>query len=268
MPTDSDVITACLTYHNIKNFTAFPNSGTDSSEYYKLLNFSLQNLRFAEPSFSPPAAIILPESRDELVRSIECCRKGSWEIRVRCGGHSYEGTSSVTTDGDPFTTISLKGVTTLIDMLEEEPKGYVILDPYGGIMQDISSEAIAFPHRKGNIFSIQYLVEWYEEDHEKGNEYLAWMRKLYDSMTPFVSSGPRAAYVNYMDLDLGVMDLVSPGDSSGAEAVEWARAWGEKYFLKNYDRLVRAKTYIDPNNVFKHQQGIPPMLTSGSKSKI
>ncbi|KAK6940420.1 Berberine/berberine-like [Dillenia turbinata] len=63
-------------------------------------------------------------------------------------------------------------------------------------------------------------------------------------MTPFVSSNPRAAYINCMDLDLEVMNLVSPGDSSDADGVDLARTRGAKYFLKNFDRLVRAKTSI------------------------
>jgi hypothetical protein len=51
---------------------------------------------------------------------------------------------------------------------------------------------------------------------------------------------------------------------SEVDAVEIARLWGEKYFLKNYDRLVRAKTVIDPNNVFSNEQGIPPILSPTS----
>jgi hypothetical protein len=85
-------------------------------------------------------------------------------------------------------------------------------------------------------------------------------------MAPFVSWGPRAAFVNYMDFDLGVMELVKTCVQSG-DAVEIARLWGEKYFLKNYDRLVRVKTLIDPNNVFRNQQGIPPMSPTSFKLK-
>ncbi|KAA8544532.1 hypothetical protein F0562_022544 [Nyssa sinensis] len=111
---------------------------------------------------------------------------------------------------------------------------------------------------KGNLFTIQYLVNWKEEDNNKSEEYIDWIRGFYNSMTPYVSWGPRAAYNNYMDLDLGVMELLNTS-APPADAVEMARVWGEKYFLKNYDRLVRAKTIIDPYNVFRHQQGIPPM---------
>lgn len=165
--------------------------------------------------------------------------------------------------------IPFRGIRVALDFLEKQPKGNVILDPYGGIMQIISSESIPFPHREGNLFGIQYLVSWQEEDDSKSPEYIDWVRALYSSMTAFVSSGPRAAYINYMDFDLGVIEVINssvPLPPKDADPVEIARRWGEKYFLKNYDRLVRAKTLIDPNNVFHNQQGIPP--ASFRKSEI
>lgn len=160
--------------------------------------------------------------------------------------------------------IGLRGIKLALDILEKEPKGYVILDPYGGTMDHIGSEAIAFPHRKGNLFTIQYLVEWKKEDDKKSSEYIEWVREFYNSMEDFVSTSPRAAYVNYLDLDLGVMETAIPS----GDAVEIARVWGEKYFLSNYDRLVRAKTLIDPNNIFNYQQGIPPSSSDNSKAEI
>lgn len=156
------------------------------------------------------------------------------------------------------TPISASGISSLVESLENEAKGYVILDPYGGTMERISGEDIPFPHRKGNLFTIQYLVAWYEEDNDKSKKYIEWIRDLYGKMTEFVSWGPRCAYINYMDIDLGEMELINSSDQN-EDAVEIARVWGEKYFLKNYDRLVKAKTIIDPNNVFTNQQGIPPM---------
>ncbi|KAK6146200.1 hypothetical protein DH2020_020069 [Rehmannia glutinosa] len=101
--------------------------------------------------------------------------------------------------------IPRSGISTAIEILEKEPKGYVILDPYGGAMHKISSEFIPFPHRK---VVVQKLVIF----------------------------------------------------------VEMARIWGEKYFLKNYDRLVRVKTMIDPLNVFRNQQGIPPLSSGYGKA--
>ncbi|KAK4859401.1 hypothetical protein QYF36_004777 [Acer negundo] len=343
-----DDVVSCLTHNSINNFTTFPSKTenpncTANNYYFKLLDFSIQNLRFAEPKVPKPIAIILPDSAEQVKSSVLCCTKASVEIRVRCGGHSYEGTSAVANDGAPFvivdminmnrvmvdsesetawveggatledckemswiesilffsglsngssisdlknrylqdknyfkaksdyvkTQISFTGIKAALDILEKEPKGYVILDPYGGLMNKISSDSIAFPHRKGNLFTIQYLVAWYEENNEKSDGYIEWIRELYKAMTPFVSWGPRAAYVNYMDVDLGVVEFINTGSdvpSQDEDIVEIARAWGENYFLKNYDRLVRAKTLIDPNNIFTHQQAIFPMSFSSSYS--
>ena len=514
----TDLISSCLTRHNVHNFTVLPRKGNESPAYYSLLNFSIQNLRYAVPTVPKPVAIVVPQSREQLVNSVSCCREGLFEIRIRSGGHSYEGTSSVVWDGNPFviidmmnlnqvwvdlesetawveggailgeayyaiaeasnvhgfsagscptvgvsghisgggfgllsrkyglaadnvadallidadgrildreamgedvfwairgggggvwgivyawkiklskvpetvtscimsrtgtdlhvaelvhkwqfvaprlessfylsafvgagllggketavsatfkgfylgsrsiamkilnqafpelgvkkeecremswiesvvffsglaegssisdltnrylqaklyfkaksdyvrTPIAMKGLTTAMNALENEPKGYIIMDPYGGEMEKIRSDAIAFPHRKGNLFTIQYLVAW-EENTIMSNNYIDWIRGFHESMASYVSWGPRAAYVNYMDLDLGVMEMVNNSISTGDDPVEIARAWGEKYFLKNYDRLVRVKTLIDPNNVFNNQQGVPPMLTASFK---
>lgn len=161
------------------------------------------------------------------------------------------------------TPISNSGIRAALKLLDKEPKGYVILDPYGGFMDQISTEFIAFPHRKGNLYLIQYMVEWHQQDNDKRKDYINWISTLYDAMAPYVSCGPRAAYVNYMDFDLGVMVTnqlqLNASVPTIKDAVEIARVWGEKYFLSNFDRLVRAKTLIDPHNVFANQQGIPPM---------
>ncbi|XP_004238605.2 berberine bridge enzyme-like D-2 [Solanum lycopersicum] len=514
--TNSVNLVTCLMSYNVSNFSVYK-TGDDDSHYSNLLDFSIQNLRFAESKMPKPIVIIVPESKEQLVSSVMCCIRGSYEIRVRCGGHSYEGTSSVSLEGgslfviidlmildnvsldlesgtawvqggatlgqtyyaisrasnvrgfaagscptvgvgghisgggfgflsrkygvaadnvvdallvdaegrivdresmgedvfwairgggggvwgvvyawkiqllevprvvasfiisrpgskryvaqlvhkwqlvapkldDEFylsvsiranarreihemkaqfngfylgprtkaisilkkafpelgiqkhdfkemswiesilffseldntsnvsllkqryfekksyfkaksdyvkTPISMDGIMATLDVLEKEPKGHIILDPYGGAMERISEDAIAFPHRKGNLYGIQYLVEWEEKDNSitKSNAYIEWIREFYNTMAPFVSSAPREAYVNYIDLDLGVMDNLLINTNAG-HAIERARAWGQKYFLNNYDRLVKAKTIIDPLNVFRHQQGIPPMFAS------
>ncbi|ERN08152.1 reticuline oxidase [Amborella trichopoda] len=152
------------------------------------------------------------------------------------------------------TPIPKIGLEKVLRILEEEPKGYVILDPYGGKMARIPWDSIPFPHRANTLYAIQYLVAWNKEDNSKADGYIHWLRGFYQYMTPFVSQAPRAAYVNYVDLDLGTMDM-----NSTDGLVQEARAWGEKYFLGNYDRLVRVKQQCDPDNVFSNPQGIPPI---------
>ena len=149
------------------------------------------------------------------------------------------------------TPIPMDGLEIALDILKKEPHGHVAFYPYGGEMDNISSDAIPFPHRKGNLFIIHYIVAsltgW-------SSKYLDWIRGFNESMTPYVSKDPRAAYVNFVDLDLGQMNSSVHYD----DPVKVARAWGEKYFLKNYDRLVEVKTRFDRENLFNHPQGIPP----------
>ncbi|KAL2931601.1 Reticuline oxidase [Bienertia sinuspersici] len=155
--------------------------------------------------------------------------------------------------------IPTEGIRVAMNTLTMEPKGYILMDPYGGMMARIANDSIAFPHRNGNLFSIQYMVSWGKEEDINRDRYIAWIRGFYELMTPFVSSNPRKAYVNYLDLDLGGRQF---GSNVNDDAVEEARVWGEKYFLNNYDRLVKVKTLIDPCNFFNYPQGIPPIPTN------
>ncbi|XP_042022134.1 berberine bridge enzyme-like 18 [Salvia splendens] len=120
--------------------------------------------------------------------------------------------------------------------------------PYGGRMAEISSSAIPYPHRGENLFSVVY---WQIYDGRNPGRYIGWLRRLYDYMAPYVSKNPRAAYVNYRDLDIGVNNVV------GETSYKQASVWGKKYFGGNFDRLVRVKTAVDPQNFFRNEQSIP-----------
>jgi FAD/FMN-containing dehydrogenase len=146
----------------------------------------------------------------------------------------------------PLSTEALHG---LFERLEKQPlRAYALFSPLGGKMDDIDSCALPFPYRAGNIFDIQYNVLWNNEDEEP---YIQWMGELYGYMASYVSSSPRAAYVNYLDLDLG---SAKNGTTTVKDAAD---KWGKKYFLDNFDRLVKAKTEVDRYNYFRNSQSIP-----------
>ncbi|XP_016648184.1 PREDICTED: reticuline oxidase-like protein [Prunus mume] len=98
------------------------------------------------------------------------------------------------------------------------------------------------------------------EDSEKN--YLTQSRRLYSYMTPFVSKNPRSAFLNYRDLDIG--------DNSYEEG----KVYGLKYFNDNFDRLLKVKTAVDPENFFRNEQSIPTLpngnsdVNSGSSSNL
>ncbi|KAM0029872.1 putative tetrahydroberberine oxidase [Helianthus debilis subsp. tardiflorus] len=151
------------------------------------------------------------------------------------------------------TPISRPGWESIFNKLFELGKCGFYLNPYGGIMEEIPADATPCPHRAGNLFKIQYSMNWTEDDPELDEKYLNETRVLFEFMTKFVSKNPRGAFLNYRDLDIGVM--VGTGESG----YHSGKVYGEKYFKENFDRLVKVKTAVDPDNFFRTEQSIPPL---------
>jgi hypothetical protein len=130
-----------------------------------------------------------------------------------------------------LTPLSDDGVAVLIEGLRNLPNEFTsVLYAYGGAIARVSSSATAFPYR--NAFGcLQYDLSWDKPD--KTPMRLLQMRRLYDSMRPYVSGG---AYVNYCDTEL--------------------QNWREAYWGANLSRLKNIKSSLDPDDVFRHGQSI------------
>ncbi|CAN1226767.1 Tetrahydroberberine oxidase [Linum grandiflorum] len=193
---------------------------------------------------------LMNESFPELGLAPETCQEVTWIQSVMYFANfdisdstnqllnrtsQFKGFSKAKSDyvEKPISESGLKG---LFRRVLEQDSSMLILTPYGGRMSEISDSETPFPHRKGYIYKIQYIVAWDEE--EETEEKMRWIRELYGYMTRYVSKSPRAAYYNYRDLDLG-----------------WN--WGVKYFKGNFDRLVKVKSLVDPENFFRNEQSIP-----------
>lgn len=130
----------------------------------------------------------------------------------------------------------------------------MVMDPSGGRVYDIAETAIPFPHRKGNLYNIQHYLKWSQNEEAVNQKHLDWMKRYYNFMAPYVSKNPRAAYINYKDLDLGI-------NENGKTSYSTASVWGKKYFLNNFERLAQVKAKVDPHNYFWNEQSIPPFST-------
>lgn len=150
---------------------------------------------------------------------------------------------------EPIPEYGLEGIW---ERFLEEDLPMMIMDPFGGRMDQISESDVPFPHREGNLYNIQYLVRWEDNRIEESNRHKNWIRMLYRYMKPFVSKSPRAAYFNFRDLDLGINNHTKTSYSEG-------RVWGLKYFKGNFRRLAQVKSNVDPDNFFRSAQSIPPL---------
>ncbi|KAK1367102.1 Berberine bridge enzyme [Heracleum sosnowskyi] len=121
--------------------------------------------------------------------------------------------------------------------------------PFGGRMNEISESAIPFPHRAGTLYMI-YMGVFLDTD---ASQRLKWINSMHEYLTPYVSKNPRAAYVNYLDLDLG--------NNTYNERSSYVKAsnWGRRYFKNNFRKLMQVKTVADPDNFFRHEQSIPTL---------
>ncbi|XP_047964226.1 berberine bridge enzyme-like 18 [Salvia hispanica] len=136
---------------------------------------------------------------------------------------------------------------------DEAEEAIILMSPFGGRMAEISDSATPFPHRAGNLYIMLQATFWEEGENRESEKYVEWSRRVDKYLTPFVSRNPRAAYVNYRDLDIGVNNF------HGETSYEQASVWGKRYFKNNFDRLVWVKTMVDPKNFFKNEQSIPPI---------
>uniref|UniRef100_A0A0D9WR33 FAD-binding PCMH-type domain-containing protein n=1 Tax=Leersia perrieri TaxID=77586 RepID=A0A0D9WR33_9ORYZ len=136
--------------------------------------------------------------------------------------------------------------------------GLIILEPQGGRVGSIGDDDTPYPHRAGVLYNIQYISFWPTNATAAVPD---WIRNVYGFMEPFVSCNPRAAYVNYRDLDLGENEVTAGGVTS----YESGRVWGEKYFgVANFRRLALTKGMVDPGDYFRNEQSVPPLVTSNS----
>ncbi|KAL5841064.1 hypothetical protein ACOSQ3_011667 [Xanthoceras sorbifolium] len=140
----------------------------------------------------------------------------------------------------------------ILKTMIEIGKPGLVFNAYGGKMNDIPASETPFPHRAGKLFKIQYTVNWEESGTEIEKKYTTQIRSLYRFMTPFVSKNPRSAYLNYRDLDIGI-------NHNGKYMYNEGKVYGEKYFNGNFERLVKVKTMVDPENFFRNEQSIPPL---------
>ncbi|XP_038895262.1 tetrahydrocannabinolic acid synthase-like [Benincasa hispida] len=86
----------CLLHHspNTYSITKLVYAPINSS-YSSLLNFPSRNSRFSTPNIPNPLLIITPTNISHIQAAIICSKSHGLQIRIRSGGHDFEGLSYV-----------------------------------------------------------------------------------------------------------------------------------------------------------------------------
>jgi len=168
------------------------------------------------------------------------------------GPMSYEQANTILDGGFPkgalnywkssfLSELSDAAIETMVRQFEEcpAPMGAILLEHFHGAVTRVNVSDTAFPHRQKG-YNLVIIAEWLES--AQTDECIAWARRTYDAMRPFMAEG---RYMNYI------------GDDETSEAN--GAAYGP-----NYARLREIKTKYDPTNVFQLNQNIKPASAVGA----
>ncbi|WP_245837338.1 FAD-dependent oxidoreductase [Virgibacillus phasianinus] len=100
-----------------------------------------------------------------------------------------------------------------------------------GAVQDKAPSETAYYHRNA-LIAQEYNTRWTKDEVASRN--VQWVYSLRKHLTPYT----RGNYVNWPDILI--------------------RDWPRTYYGDNFDQLRKVKTKVDPMNVFRFKQSIPP----------
>ncbi|KAL3632355.1 hypothetical protein CASFOL_025339 [Castilleja foliolosa] len=97
-PVDAKTFYQCINYFSFREkvpFSDFYAPNINRTSFTSVLNSTAQNFRCLEPNHRKPRIIFRPTDENQVPPAIWCAQFYSLNIRVRSGGHDYEGLSYI-----------------------------------------------------------------------------------------------------------------------------------------------------------------------------
>ncbi|KAL8208179.1 hypothetical protein R6Q57_007591 [Mikania cordata] len=103
--TSQDFITCLQSNSNNATFISNLIFTPANASFIPIWQASVNNLRFNKPSTPKPSFIVTPVHESQIRTALLCTKNHGYEIRIRCGGHDFEGLSY--TADVPFVMIDM-----------------------------------------------------------------------------------------------------------------------------------------------------------------
>ncbi len=138
-----------------------------------------------------------------------------------------------------FSHLSDGAIDVMVDAFAHvtSPLSFVAIQQVGGEMQRGAGDEAAYSHRDALYNQITFTA-W--EDPGESEVHIKWARDLWSGLEPHSTGG---VYVNDIGLE----------SEEGADQIRAA-------FGSGYQRLVELKNKYDPNNLFRHNQNVRPIV--------
>ncbi|KAG5406816.1 hypothetical protein IGI04_012935 [Brassica rapa subsp. trilocularis] len=262
--------------------------------YSSVLRAYIRNARFNTSSTPKPTIIVTPRSYSHVSAAVLCSKPLNFVFKIRSGGHDYDGLSYIS--DKPFFVLDMSNIRDVsVDVAENSAwiSAGATLGEYmaGGAVDIVHKWQFVGPKTDRNLFmrmliqpvtrnkvktvraSVVALFLGKADDVvsllSKELPELALKKENCTEMTWFQSALWWDNRVNATQTDPKVfLDRNLDSSSFGKRNYKEGEVYGRMYFGKNFDRLVKIKTKVDPRNFFRNEQSIPTLPRKRSKRII
>ncbi|CAK8577812.1 unnamed protein product [Lathyrus sativus] len=170
----------------------------NNTSFSAILNMRIRNKRFKTTTTPKPLAIITAKNASHVQATVKCAKSNNIQIRIRSGGHDYEGYSYVS--DVPFVILDLFNINSVDINLQEETAWVGSGATLGKIYYNIAKKnsTLAFP--SGVCFSLG------AGGHFSGGGYGNLLRKFGLSVDNIIDA-------NIVDASGNILDRKSMGEN-------------------------------------------------------